>query len=156
MNRATWIRFLQSAETLCSPLAILRGTARLSPTALTLALLYCCALYHFCFSWNSSVSISRWYGTSDFHWFGFWSRARSPDSATCAGLRHGRNYSFCIASEQKWQKGSAFTHGRVFRNRWTCETHTLAFNVFCRDASNLNSFKILKNAISVHLSKNPN
>ena len=33
-----------------------------------------------------------------------WSWARGPDSATCAGLAHGRDYSYCIASELKLQK----------------------------------------------------
>ena len=32
-----------------------------------------------------------------------WKRALGQDSATCAGLVHGRDWSFCIASEQKWQ-----------------------------------------------------
>ena len=34
-----------------------------------------------------------------------WSRALGPDSATCAGLEHGRDYSYCKASAQKRQKG---------------------------------------------------
>ena len=33
-----------------------------------------------------------------------WSRARGPDSATCVGLAHGRDYSNCRASEIKLQK----------------------------------------------------
>ena len=33
-----------------------------------------------------------------------WSQARGPDSATFAGVAHQRDYSFCIASEQRWQR----------------------------------------------------
>ena len=33
-----------------------------------------------------------------------WSRGRGPDLATCAGLANGRDYSYCIASEQKCLK----------------------------------------------------
>ena len=33
------------------------------------------------------------------------SRARGPDLAECAGLVHGRDQSYCIASEQQRQKG---------------------------------------------------
>ena len=35
-----------------------------------------------------------------------WSRARGPDSATCAGLAHGRDHSHCKASKQKVTKGA--------------------------------------------------
>ena len=38
-------------------------------------------------------------------WVQIWlSWARHPDSATCAGLEHGHDYSFCIASELKCLK----------------------------------------------------
>ena len=40
--RATWVRFLQVAETLCRPSAFLRGIEPVS--APTRALLYCCTL----------------------------------------------------------------------------------------------------------------
>ena len=90
-------------------------------SALTRELLYCCSLW-FIFSWISSVAISRWQGfklwllkgTSDFHCFGahggWWSRARSPDLAIFLGLAHGRDYSFCMASEQIY---SAKVTGRL-------------------------------------------
>ena len=42
MSWATWVWFQHSAETLCSPSTILRGTEPVS--ALTHALLYCCSL----------------------------------------------------------------------------------------------------------------
>ena len=42
VNQVTWVWFQQGAETLCSPSAILNGTEPVN--ALTLKLLYCCAL----------------------------------------------------------------------------------------------------------------
>ena len=59
-SQAAWVRFPLGAETLCSASAILRGNEPVS--ALTRALLYCCALYNFSLSWMSSVAISLWQG----------------------------------------------------------------------------------------------
>ena len=53
---ATLVRFPLGAETLCRSSAILRGTEPVS--ALTRALLYCCALYNFSFLDFVSVDLS--------------------------------------------------------------------------------------------------
>ena len=101
------VRFQQGAETLCRPSAIWRGTKLVS--VLTRALLYCCTLYNFFFlrfrQWQSRADRVL---TLDMNirlplFWSTWKRALGQDSATCAGLVHGRDWSFCIASEQKWQ-----------------------------------------------------
>ena len=109
------------AETPCLPLAISRGTEPVS--ALRHALLYCCTLYntiqylyiyiylgfrHFqsstdrVLTLNMNIQVPLFWST--------WSRAQGPHSATCVGLAHGRDYSYCSlrASEQKSQKSLAF------------------------------------------------
>ena len=51
----------------------------------------------------------------------------------------------CTAASQAWARGSEIClHVRVFRNTRPCAKHTPAYNVFCRVASNLNAFKILR------------
>ena len=50
-----------------------------------------------------------------------WSRARGPDSATCAGLAHGRDYSDCRASELNLQKclASVFLElSKILEKQW--------------------------------------
>ena len=47
-----------------------------------------------------------------------WSRARGPDSATCAGLAHRRDYSYCRASELKLQKCLASVYPWIVENTW--------------------------------------
>ena len=47
-----------------------------------------------------------------------WSRAWGPDSATCAGLAHGLDYSDCRASELKKQKSLAFVFPWIVENTW--------------------------------------
>ena len=50
--------------------------------------------------------------------------ALGPNSATCAGLVHGRDYSSCIVSEQKLQKGlghcssSGLQLSKILENQW--------------------------------------
>ena len=72
--------------------------------------LYCCSLYNVFFlgfrQWRSStdrvltlnmnIRLPLFWST--------WSPALGQDSATCAGLAHGRDYSYCRASELKLQK----------------------------------------------------
>ena len=63
VSQATWVWFSKGAEPPCCPLAILRATWPVS--ALTLALLYCCALYiaalsMFFFFLDFVSAISRW------------------------------------------------------------------------------------------------
>ena len=73
--------------------ALLHGTEPMSAAALTRGLLHGCAL-----SWQG-FNCWHQYPTST-----AWSSARAwgPDLATCAGLAHGRDYSYHIM--QKWQK----------------------------------------------------
>ena len=52
-----------------------------------------------CCTWISSVAISPGQGFNSLHW-STCSRARGPDSATCAGLAHGRDYIDCRALDQ--------------------------------------------------------
>ena len=47
-----------------------------------------------------------------------WRRARGQDLATCAGLSHGYDYSYCIALEQKPQKGLAIVIPWIVNNTW--------------------------------------
>ena len=92
------------AETLCHNSAILCGTEPIC--ALTLALLYCCALYNFfflgfcqllsCANRASTFNMNSWLPL----FWSTWSCARGKDSATCAGLVHGRDYSYCRAPEK--------------------------------------------------------
>ena len=44
------------------------------------------------------------------------------------GLAHGRNYSFCIASEQKKQKGLAMVFPWIVENSWNAMAHTEGFS----------------------------
>ena len=45
-----------------------------------------------------------------------WSPARGQDSATCAGLAHGRDYSYCRASQLKLQKCLAIVFPWIIEN----------------------------------------
>ena len=62
-----------------------------------------------------------------------WSRARGPDSATCAGLaalEHGRDYSYCTGSEQKRQKGLAIFFlelSKMLEKQWPAATPVRGF-----------------------------
>ena len=109
----------------CCPSAILRATESVS--ALTRVLLYCCALYNSFF-----LGFHRWRSRADrvltlkmnirlpLFW-STWSRARGPDSATCAGLAHGRDYSDCRASELNLQKclASVFLElSKILEKQW--------------------------------------
>ena len=83
----------------------MHGTEPVS--ALKRALLYFCTLLNFGF-----LGFHQWRSGTDrvptcnmnirlpLDWI-TWSRAQGLDSATCAGLADGRDYSYCIASEQK-------------------------------------------------------
>ena len=79
-------------------------------SALTRAILFCCALYiisflDFCQWWFRAEGISTPNMNMQLRLFwSTWSRAFGPDSATSAGLAHGRDYSYCIASEHKCLK----------------------------------------------------
>ena len=84
--------------------------------------LYCCALYNVFFlgfrQWrsrtdrvltlNMNIRLPLFWST--------WSPARGPDSATCAGLAHGRDYSDCRASELKLQKCLATVYSWIVEN----------------------------------------
>ena len=87
-----WVRFVHGA--------ILCGT---EPVSAQTRALYCCALYNYFFlkfrQWrsltdsvltlNMNIRLPLFWST--------WSSASGPDSATCAGLAHGRDYSDCRA-----------------------------------------------------------
>ena len=101
----TWARFPLAAESFCGAAAILCGTEPVSaPTCALFILLQ--SLYFF------SLGFRQWRSRADrvltlnmniqlpLFW-STWSRVRGPDSATCAGLAHGRDYSDCRASELK-------------------------------------------------------
>ena len=61
MSLATWVRFLISAEMLCSASAILRGTESVSAMTLALfILLQCCTLYNFFF-----LGFRQWLSRAD-------------------------------------------------------------------------------------------
>ena len=72
--------------------------------------LYCCALCNVFFlgirQWQSHTDRVLTLNMNIRHplFWSTWSPARGPDSATCAGLAHGRDYSDCRASELKLQK----------------------------------------------------
>ena len=72
----------------------------------------------------SSVAISRWQGLplNMNIWLPlFWStlsRARGPDSATCAGAEHGRDYSCCVVLEQKQQKWLGHCFPWIVEDTW--------------------------------------
>ena len=100
----TWVRFVCGAESFCrSAAAILRGTEPIS--AQTCVLFILLTLYNFFFlgfrQWQSStdriltlnmnIRLPLFWST--------WSQALGLDSATCAGLAHGSDYSNCRASE---------------------------------------------------------
>ena len=84
--------------------------------------LYCCALYNVFFlgfrQWrsrtdrvltlNMNIRLPLFWST--------WSPARGQDSATCAGLAHGRDYSNCRASELKLQKCLAIVFPWIVKN----------------------------------------
>ena len=80
---------------------------------------YVAALDIILFSWISSVSIWRWQVLAlkmNIRLPLFWStlsQARGQNSATCAGLAHGRVDSYCRALELKLQKvpGHCFSSG---------------------------------------------
>ena len=85
--------------------------------------LYCCALNNF-FSWILPVVIWHWQGFTlnmnirlPLFWSTF-SPARGKDSATCVGLAHGRDYSYCRASELKLQKFLATVFPWTVENTW--------------------------------------
>ena len=85
--------------------------------------LYCCALYNFLFlrfcQWrsradtvltpNGKIWLPLFWST--------WSRARGQDSATCAGLAHGRDKSDCRASEEMSQKCLADELSKILENK---------------------------------------
>ena len=93
--------------------------------------LYCCALYNVFFlgfrQWrsrtdrvltlNMNIRLPLFWST--------WSLARGPDSATCAGLAHGRDYSYCRASELKLQKFLATVYSWILEitfKQWPTES----------------------------------
>ena len=94
-----WVRFVHGA--------ILCGT---EPVSAQTRALYCCALYNYFFlkfrQWrsrtdsvltlNMNIRLPLFWST--------WSSANGADSAICAGLAHGRDYSDFRAKELKLQK----------------------------------------------------
>ena len=115
--------------TLCHLSAILRGTEPVS--ALTRALLNCCALHIFSPSWISSVAISRWQGFDSKHehptvfrlplFWSTWRRARGPDLAACAGLAHWRDYSDCRATEKCHKSAWPMNCKKYLKKGGNCE-----------------------------------
>ena len=108
----TWVRFLHGVDSFCSAAAILRGTEPPSEpvSALTRALFILLRSLYFFFlgfrhwlsstdrvlTFNMNIRLPLFWST--------WSPAKGQDSATCAGLAHGRDYSCCRALELKLQK----------------------------------------------------
>ena len=121
----TWVLIAHGAEPFCSAAAILRGTEPVS--AQTPALFYIAALSIICF-----FGFRQWRSRTDrvlalnmnIRFPLFWStrsHALGPDSATYAGLAHGRDYSDCRASEIKLQKCLATVFlelSKILLNNW--------------------------------------
>ena len=123
VSRAIWVQLQQGAETLCSPLAIFAALSNESPLNLL--------------SWISSVAnlqsradrvltlnINIWL----LLFLSIWSGARGQDSATCAGLGHGRDYSDCRASEQNSEKCLAFSFPWIVENTWKIKATLESFS----------------------------
>ena len=141
----TWVQFLHGADYLCSAAAILRGTESVS--AFCIAALS--IIFFFAFrQWrsridrvltlNMNIQLPLFWST--------WSPARGPDSATCAGLANGRDYSCCRASELKLQKFLATVFSwiveitfklwptvRVFQPSPTGLAYSTIYNTECKD-----------------------
>ena len=85
--------------------------------------LYCCALYNFFFLDFVSGNLALTGFTLNMNillplfWSTF-SPARGQDSAICVGLAHGRDYSYCRASELKLQKFLATVFPWTVENAW--------------------------------------
>ena len=83
--------------------------------------LYFCSLYNFFFlgfrQWQSSTDrvLTLNMNIHPLFW-STWSPARGQDSATCAGLAYGRDYSCCRASELKLQKFLASVFSWIVEN----------------------------------------
>ena len=121
VSRSTWVQLSQHAKILCRPFAISRGTEPVT--------VHCCSArgyvdalsIHLLFSnfVNGDLALTgprqgfnSWHEhpmsthvTVLEHLKTSWSWARGLDSATCAGLAHGRDCSYGIASEKKRQNG---------------------------------------------------
>ena len=90
-------------------------------------------------------------------------RSSPADRIGSAHRRHGAAASVLVLHVRPpalaWTRGSKIClHFRVFRNTLTCTKHTSVYNVFCRVATNLNSFKILNTqsqSISTRTSTGP-
>ena len=107
--------------------------AKLAPRDLSSpGCLYCCTLSTIFFL-IQSVEISRWHGFKSLHerpTFTFWSTlswARAPDSATCAGRVHGRDYSLYWL-RAKAIKGLAIIFPWTVENTWNTMAHSEGFS----------------------------
>ena len=84
-----------------------------------------------------------------------WSRARGQDSATCAGLAHGRDYSYCRASEQKRQNRLGHCFSLNCRNYLKTMGYSEGFSTLTpHTAANLLS--ILLTILSIHVNNHIN
>ena len=111
VSRVTWVLLQQVGETLCRQRA---QYVALSPSVHWHACFYIAALSIRFFlgfrQWRSRADrvlplyMNIWLPLFWTHFWSTWSRARGPDSGTCVCLAHGRDFSYCRASEQKWQK----------------------------------------------------
>ena len=113
-SRATWVRFLKSAETLCSASAILRGTEPVS--ALTRALFTLSRSLWFFSSWILSVTISRWQTI----WLPLiwraWTRALASNRPHVLAWHIGRDYCDCRASELTDRQVNGFVFSWFLEN----------------------------------------
>ena len=132
MSRALRIRFQLGAETFCSPLSISRGTEPVSAMTLALFILLR-SLFFF------PLGFRQWWSRADrvltlniniwlLLFLSTWSGARGQDSATCAGLGHGRDYSDCRASEQNSEKCLAFSFPWIVENTWKIKATLESFS----------------------------
>ena len=78
-----------------------------------------------------------------------WSLAWGQDSATCAGLAHGRDYySYCTASEQSNRKGR-IVFPWIFENTWKTVAHAEGFGPLNSDRGGPTSSAKLIEAVIV-------
>ena len=115
-----WVRFTHGAESFCSAAAILRGTEPVSAQTLALFTLLCSLIFFFLgfrqwrsrtdrvLTLNMNIRLPLFWST--------WSPALGRDSATCAGLAYGRDYSNCRASDLKLQKCLAIVFPWIVEN----------------------------------------
>ena len=131
MSRATLVRFRKMLKLAAAPGPFCVG---LSPSVHWYARLYIAALCIFFFvgfrQWRSradrvlSLNMNIWHAL----FWSTWSGDQSLDSATCAGLAHGRDYSNC---REPWSKSDKLCLDLVFHwiveNTWN-KSHCEGFS----------------------------